>query len=302
MTASTTQSPVVSSFFDPATHTITHVVSDPKTKVAAVIDSVMDYEHHGARISFESANAIINHVRKEGLQVAWILETHVHADHLSAAPYLQEHIGGKLGIGEKIVEVQEVFGKIFNAGTEFQRDGRQFDVLWKDGDTFSVGTITARVMHTPGHTPADVSYVIGDSVFVGDTLFMPDYGSARCDFPGGSAEMMYESVQKIFTLPDETRMFLCHDYLPKGRSAYAWETTVGEQKRANIHLRTGTGETRFVQARKERDATLEMPTLIIPSIQTNMQAGNLPEPETSGARYLKVPLNSVFAKVPRKRS
>ena len=293
---SSSQKPVVASFFDPMTHTVTHVVSDPSTKQAAIIDSVMDYEPASATISYEHADAIVDHVRKNGLIVEWILETHVHADHLSAAPYLAEKIGGKLGIGEHIVEVQEIFGKVFNAGTEFARDGSQFDRLWKDGDTFSIGTIEARVLYTPGHTPADVSYVIGDAVFVGDTLFMPDYGSARCDFPGGSAESLYDSVQKIFALPDETRMFLCHDYVPAGRTTFAWETSVGEQKRRNVHLKTGTTKDSFVSTRTARDESLGAPTLIIPSLQVNMRSGDLPLPEDNGQRYLKVPVNSVFSK------
>ncbi len=288
--------PVVASFFDPATNTISHIVSDPATKHAAIIDSVMDYEPASATISYESADAIIAHVQKESLIVEWILETHVHADHLSAAPYLQQRLGGQLAIGEKIVDVQNIFGKVFNAGTEFARDGSQFDVLWKDGDTFSVGAIAARVIYTPGHTPADVSYVIGDTVFVGDTLFMPDYGSARCDFPGGSAEALYESVQKIFALPEETRMFLCHDYLPAGRDSYAWETSVGEQKRFNVHLQSGKTKDSFVRDRMTRDETLGAPKLIIPSLQVNMRSGELPPPEDNGQTYLKVPVNSVFSK------
>lgn len=296
MTKKQPQHPVVVSFFDRATNTATHVVSDPTTKSAAIIDSVMDYDQATGHISYESADAVAEHILAEGLSVEWILETHVHADHLSAAPYLQTKLGGKLGIGKKIIDVQNIFGKVFNAGTEFARDGSQFDALWEDGDRFMIGSIAARVLYTPGHTPADVSYVIGDAVFVGDTLFMPDYGSARCDFPGGSAEALYESVQKIFALPDETRMFLCHDYLPEGRTNYAWETSVGEQKHANIHLRLGTDETAFVTKRQARDMKLGMPKLIIPSLQINMRAGNLPEPEDSGVAYLKVPINDIFVK------
>jgi glyoxylase-like metal-dependent hydrolase (beta-lactamase superfamily II) len=292
-TLAQTAHPDVASFFDAATHTVTHVVTDPSTKRAAIIDSVMDYDAAAGRISFASADRILAYVKDNGLSIDWILETHVHADHLSAAPYIQKHVGGTLAIGEKILEVQETFGKVFNAGTEFARDGSQFDRLWKDGDTFLIGTIPARVLYTPGHTPADVSYVIGDAVFVGDTLFMPDYGSARCDFPGGSAQSLYESVQKLFTLPDETRMFMCHDYLPEGRIEFTWETTVGEQKRSNVHARIGVKQDEFVQARTERDKTLGMPTLIIPSLQVNMRAGNLPAPEDNGVRYLKVPLNTL---------
>lgn len=287
--------PMVASFFDPATATVTHVVSDPATREAAIIDSVMDYDPAAGRITFAHADEIIAHVQAQGLRVQWHLETHIHADHLSAAPYLQEKLGGKLGIGRKIVDVQETFGNVFNAGTEFSRDGSQFDQLWDDGDQFALGPIPARVIHTPGHTPADVTYVIGDAAFVGDTLFMPDYGSARCDFPGGNARALYHSVQKLYALPEETRLFLCHDYLPEGRTAYAWETTVSAQKAGNIHLQEGTDEDSFAAMRAARDATLPMPRLIIPSIQVNMRAGMLPPPESNGTRYLRVPVNGVFA-------
>jgi glyoxylase-like metal-dependent hydrolase (beta-lactamase superfamily II) len=286
--------PDVASFFDPATNTITHIVSDSVTKNAAIIDSVLDYDPTQGKISYASADKLIVYVREHTLNVEWILETHIHADHLSAAPYLQEKLGGKLGIGEKIIDLQETFGKVFNAGTEFARDGSQFDKLWKDGEEFTLGTIPGRILFTPGHTPADLSYVIGDAVFVGDTLFMPDYGSARCDFPGGNAETMFQSVQKLFSLPDETRMFMCHDYLPEGRTEYVWETTVGEEKKRNIHLKAGTLESEFIEIRMARDKTLGMPKLIIPSLQVNMRAGNLPEPEDSGVRYLKIPLNNIF--------
>jgi len=285
----------VTSFFDEVTHTISYVVADPGTKKCIVIDSVMDYEPNSATISFENADNIISFITENQYQVEWILETHVHADHLSAAPYIQKKIGGKLGIGEKIMVVQELFGKIFNVGTAFQRDGSQFDKLFKEGDIFSIGNIPVKILHTPGHTPADISYVIGDAVFVGDTLFMPDYGSARVDFPGGSAEDLYNSVQKLYTLPEEMRMFLCHDYLPEGRNEYQWETTVGEQKRNNIQLHEGTDAASFAKWRKERDATLGMPKLIIPSIQINMRAGNLPEAEENGEVFLKVPVNNVFS-------
>lgn len=288
--------PEVSSFYDEATHTVTHVVSDPQTRRAAIIDSVMDFDPASAAISFGSADAVIAHVRERGLSVDWLLETHVHADHLSAAPYLQQMLGGNIGIGARVIAVQETFGTVFNAGTEFSRDGSQFDALFNDGDTFMIGTIPARVIETPGHTPADVSYLIGDAVFVGDTLFMPDYGSARCDFPGGSAVALFDSVQKLFALPDETRMFLCHDYLPPGRSALAWETSVGEQKRVNVHLKIGTAKDEFVRTRTARDATLGAPVLIIPSLQVNMRGGNLPPPEDNGQVFLKYPVNSVFAK------
>ena len=283
--------PEVTSFFDSATNTVTHVVSDPATKHATIIDSVMDFDQSAGRISYASADAIAEYVLKHELTIEWILETHVHADHLSAAPYLQQKLGGKIAIGAKILDVQNTFGKIFNEGIEFARDGSQFDRLWNDGDTFAIGRLAARVIYTPGHTPADLSYVIGDTVFVGDTLFMPDYGSARCDFPGGSAAMLYDSVQKIFALPDETRMFMCHDYLPEGRSEYVWETTVGEQKRFSVHTRVGTEKEQFVKRRVERDEQLGMPKLIIPSLQVNMRAGELPAAEDNGTRYLKVPLN-----------
>lgn len=288
--------PEVASFFDLTTNTVTHIVSDPISKSAAIIDSVLDYDSASGKISYASADRLITYVREHNLDIEWILETHIHADHLSAAPYLQERLGGKLGIGEKIIEVQKIFGKVFNAGTEFARDGSQFDKLWKDGEEFMVGTIPGHILYTPGHTPADLSYLIGDAVFVGDTLFMPDYGSARCDFPGGSAETMFQSVQKIFSLPEEIRMFMCHDYLPEGRTEYVWETTVGEEKKRNIHLKAGTQEREFIETRTARDKTLGMPKLIIPSLQVNMRAGNLPEAEANGVQYLKVPLNSIFAK------
>ena len=283
--------PDVKAFFDEPTNTISYVVSDPETKEAAIVDSVLDYDASAGRTDTASADAIIAFVKANGLSVAWILETHAHADHLSAAPYLQEQVGGKLAIGDHITTVQEVFGKIFNAGTEFQRDGSQFDRLLKDGDTFKVGGIDARVLHTPGHTPACMTYVIGDAAFVGDTLFMPDFGTARCDFPGGDARTLYRSIQKIFELPDETRMFLCHDYKAPGRDAFKWETTVGEQKRANVHVRDGIGEDAFVEMRTKRDAQLAMPKLILPSVQVNMRAGHLPPPEDDGTSYLKVPVN-----------
>lgn len=288
--------PEVQGFFDPDTNTISYVVTDPQTKKCAIVDSVLNYEPNSAAITYESADAVIAYVEKNDLTVEWILETHVHADHLSAAPYLKEKLGGQMAIGEKITVVQEAFGKVFNEGTEFQRDGSQFDRLWSEGDEFMVGDTPAFVMHTPGHTPADVVYVIGDTVFAGDTLFMPDFGTARVDFPGGSAEAMYESAQKIFALPDEMRMFMCHDYLPEGRSEYVWETTVGQQKKENIHLKEGTGLQAFAKMRTERDQKLGMPKLIIPSIQTNIHAGNLPTDKETGNVYLKVPVNSVFAK------
>lgn len=288
--------PSVKGFFDPATNTISYVVADDATKRCAIIDSVLDYEPHSATISYESAEKLIQHVTENGYTVEWILETHVHADHLSAAPYLKERLGGKIAIGERILKIQEVFGKVFNEGTEFERDGSQFDRLFKDGDEFLIGNIPARVIATPGHTPADISYVVGDAVFPGDTLFMPDYGTARVDFPGGSAEDMYASAQKLFILPEQMRMFMCHDYLPEGRSEYRFETTVGEQKRANIHLNAQTSVDTFAALRTKRDATLGMPRLIIPSLQVNMRAGEIPKDTETGAEFLKTPVNSVFSK------
>lgn len=288
--------PDVQGFFDQATNTISYVVTDPATRHCAIIDSVMDFDQAGGKISFESADAIIAYVKERGLTVQWVLETHVHADHLSAAPYLKEKLGGTMAIGKYIVDVQNIFGKVFNEGTEFERDGSQFDRLWDDGDTFNLGDIPAFVMHTPGHTPADMVYVIGDAVFAGDTLFMPDFGTARCDFPGGSAETLFASTRKLFALPEEMRMFMCHDYLPEGRTEYQWETTVGEQKRANIHLKEGTDAAAFIAQRQKRDAGLAMPKLIIPSIQVNMRAGQLPKNEDNGTSYLKTPINDVFAK------
>lgn len=288
--------PEVQGFFDTRTNTISYVVADPETKKCAIVDSVMDYEPQGATLFFENADAIVNYVKEKGYQTEWILETHVHADHLSAAPYLQEKLGGQMAIGKYIVDVQNIFGKVFNEGTEFERDGSQFDRLWEDGDTFTLGNIPVSVMHTPGHTPADMVYVIGDAVFAGDTMFMPDFGTARCDFPGGSAETLYQSAQKIFALPAEMRMFMCHDYLPEGRTEYQWETTVGEQKKNNIQLNEATDPARFKAMREEVDSTLGMPRLIIPAIQVNMRAGNLPPADDSGTVMLKTPVNSVFSK------
>ena len=285
--------PQVSAFFDNATNTISYVVSDPNGRAAAIIDSVLDFDYASGRTDTASADAIIDHVHREGLTVAWILETHVHADHLSAAPYLQEKLGGKIGIGENITIVQDTFGKVFNEGTEFQRDGSQFDRLFRDGDSFHVGQLRADVLHTPGHTPACLTYVIGDAAFVGDTLFMPDFGTARCDFPGGSAEDMYASVQRILALPDETRIFVCHDYKAPGRGHYAWETTVGEQKARNVHVGRGTSREDFVKMRTDRDRTLDMPRLIIPSLQVNMRAGQMPPADDKGDVFLKVPLNKL---------
>lgn len=283
--------PNVKAFFDTGTNTISYVVSDPETKMAAIIDTVLDYDMSAGRISYTSADELVEYVESEGLQAEWVIETHVHADHLSAAPYIQEKIGGKLGIGKNITVVQEVFGKVFNAGTAFERDGSQFDALFEDGDTFTIGNMNASVIHTPGHTPACLTYVIEDAAFTGDTIFMPDYGSARCDFPGGSAEELYNSVQRIFELPDDTAIFVCHDYKAPGRDEFAWQTTVGEQKQKNIHMGGGVPAEDFVKMREERDAKLGMPKLILPSIQVNMRGGHLPPAEDDGHHYIKLPVN-----------
>jgi glyoxylase-like metal-dependent hydrolase (beta-lactamase superfamily II) len=285
------QRPIVTHFFDEPTNTFSYVVQDPDSSACAIIDSVLDFDYAAGRTDIRSANQIIAFVREKRLEVAWVLETHVHADHLSAAPYLHEQLGGKTGIGAHIVEVQEIFGKAFNAGTEFARDGSQFDALFNEGDTFTIGSLEGRVLHTPGHTPACLTYVIGDAAFVGDTLFMPDYGTARCDFPGGDARTLYHSIQKVLSLPEQTRLFLCHDYKAPGRDAYQHETTVAEQRQANVHVHDGISEEEFVKMRTERDATLGMPRLIIPSVQVNMRAGELPPAEDNGQVYLKVPIN-----------
>lgn len=285
------QVPIVTHFFDEPTNTYSYVVQDPDSKHCAIIDSVLDFDYAAGSTKTESAETILAFVKEKQLTVEWILETHVHADHLSAAPYLQQKTGTKLGIGEHIKTVQETFGKAFNAGTEFARDGSQFDRLFADGDTFSIGHLEAHVLHTPGHTPACLTYVIGDAAFVGDTLFMPDYGTARCDFPGGDARTLYHSIQKIFSLSDDTRIFLCHDYKAPNREHYAFETTVGEEKRNNVHVGGNTTEDEFVKMRTERDKTLDMPRLILPSVQVNMRAGNMPPAEGNGQTYLKIPLN-----------
>ncbi|MEP5230252.1 MAG: MBL fold metallo-hydrolase [Alloalcanivorax sp.] len=285
--------PEVKAFFDQDTNTVSYVVTDPETRHCAIVDSVLDFAPNAGRTEHASAQKIVDYVQQENLTVEWMLETHVHADHLSAAPWIQEQLGGKLSIGEHIRTVQETFGKVFNAGSDFARDGRQFDHLFKDGETYKVGNIEARAIHTPGHTPACMSHIIGDAVFVGDTLFMPDYGTARCDFPGGDARTLYHSIQKLLALPDETRMFLCHDYLPDNRSEFVWETTVGDQRQHNIHVHEGVSEEEFVKMRESRDATLDMPRLILPSVQVNMRAGHLPPEEDNGISYLKIPLNAL---------
>lgn len=283
--------PDVTAFFDAPTNTISYVVRDPDSSACAIIDSVLDFDHASGRTSTKAADQIIAHVIAEKLAVEWLLETHVHADHLSGAPYLQERLGGKIGIGENITVVQDTFSKVFNAGTEFQRDGSQFDQLFREQDRIAIGGLVASVLHTPGHTPACLSYVIGDAAFVGDTLFMPDFGTARCDFPGGSAEQLWDSIQKLLSLPDDTRLFTCHDYKAPGRDTFAWETTVGAQKARNVHIGFGHSREEFVRMRTERDAQLSMPKLIIPSIQVNMRAGHMPEPDDNGTVYLKVPIN-----------
>ncbi|MFP4518839.1 MAG: MBL fold metallo-hydrolase [Oceanicaulis sp.] len=293
MTADTIAKPEVKTFFDEETFTFSHVVSDPETKRAAIVDSVLNFDPKSGRTAKTGADEIIAYVTDQGLTVDWILETHVHADHLSAAPYLKEKLGGRLAIGSNIKTVQDVFGKVFNAGTEFARDGSQFDHLFEDGEQFAVGSIQAKAIHTPGHTPACMVYVIGDAAFVGDTIFMPDFGTARCDFPGGDARELYRSIQKIFALPDETRLFMCHDYKAPGRDHYAFETTVGEEKANNIHVGAGKTEDEFVAMRTARDAQLAMPVLILPSVQVNMRAGELPPAEDNGVRYMKLPIDAL---------
>jgi len=285
------QKPQVTAFFDEDTFTYSYLVKDPETTSCALIDSVLNFDPASGKTATTSADELIAAVKQQGLTVEWILETHVHADHLSAAPYLQQELGGKLGIGAKIKTVQEVFGKVFNEGAEFARDGSQFDHLFEEGDTFSIGQLEGRVLHTPGHTPACLTYVIGDAGFVGDTLFMPDFGTARCDFPGGDARTLYQSIGKIFALPDETRLFMCHDYKAPGRNEFKFETSVAEEKAENVHVGGGKSEEEFVKMRSERDATLGMPRLILPSVQVNMRAGQFPPAEGNGVSYLKLPLN-----------
>lgn len=285
--------PEITAFFDEATFTVTYVVRDPESQKCAIVDSVLDFDYASGHIDTRSADAVIAFVKDKGYEVQWLLETHVHADHLSAAPYIQRELGGQIAIGENIRIVQDTFGKVFNEGTEFQRDGSQFDALFKEGDSFHIGQLRGDVMHTPGHTPACLTYVIGDAAFVGDTLFMPDFGTARCDFPGGSADTMWDSVQKILSLSDETRIFVGHDYKAEGRDTYAWETTVGDQKRLNKHVGAGKSKDDFVRARNERDAQLGMPRLIVPSLQVNMRAGQMPPAEENGTVYLKVPVNTL---------
>ena len=282
----------IKGFFDEETSTISYVVYDMTSKKCAVIDSVLDFDFSSGTIDYHNAEKIISFIEKMKLDLEWLIETHVHADHLSASPYIQKKLGGKIGISEKISDIQNIFGKTFNAGTEFQRDGSQFDRLFKDNDEYKIGSIKCKVINTPGHTPACTAHVIGNSIFVGDTLFMPDLGSARADFPGGDARELYRSIQKILSYPDDTLIFVCHDYPPSSRKV-EWVTTVGKQKKKNIHVKTSIGEDEFVKVREARDKTLNMPKLIIPSIQVNMRAGNLPPAEDSGDVFIKVPINSM---------
>jgi glyoxylase-like metal-dependent hydrolase (beta-lactamase superfamily II) len=283
--------PEVTAFFDEPTNTASYVLRDPASQLCAVVDSVLDFDAAAGRTDTRSADAIIAFIRGQGLVLDWILETHVHADHLSAAPYLKEKLGGRLGIGAHIRAVQEIFGKVFNAGTDFQRDGSQFDHLFEDGERFAIGGMAAIALHTPGHTPACMTYVVGDAAFVGDTLFMPDFGTARADFPGGDAATLYRSARRVLSLPAQTRLFLCHDYKAPGRDTYAWETTVAAERAGNVHMHDGISEAEFVAMREARDKTLGMPKLILPSVQVNMRAGEMPPPEDDGNRYLKLPLN-----------
>jgi glyoxylase-like metal-dependent hydrolase (beta-lactamase superfamily II) len=286
----------IEGLFDPVTSTVSYIVMDAVSKDCALLDSVLDYDPKSGRTSTTNADHLIERVKHLGAQVVWILETHAHADHLSAAPYLKQKLGGKIAIGEHIRRVQDVFGKLFNAGTEFAHDGSQFDHLFKDGEVFHIGNLEARVMHTPGHTPACLTYVVQSegetAAFVGDTLFMPDYGTARCDFPGGDARILFRSINKVLSLPPQTRLYMCHDYRPNGRDV-RFVTTVADERKNNIHVKDGISEEEFVAMRTARDATLEMPVLILPSVQVNMRAGELPPAEGNGIRYLKIPINAV---------
>ena len=293
MTTEVLVKPEVESFFDEATFTATHVVADPVSKRCAIVDSVLDYDPKSGRTDTVSADAVIDYIKAHGYGVDWILETHAHADHLSAAPYLKERLGGRTAIGEHITDVQAIFKNVFNIEREFRADGAQFDHLFKDGEAFHIGDMTGRVMHTPGHTPACVTYLIGDTAFVGDTLFMPDFGTARTDFPGGDARTLFRSIKKVLSLPPETRLFLCHDYKAPGRDEFAWETTVAEESNRNVHVHDGIAEDDFVTMRTERDRVLDMPVLILPSVQVNIRAGQMPPPEDNGVSYLKIPVNTL---------
>ncbi len=285
--------PSIAGFFDEATNTVSYVVHDPKTGEAAIIDSVLDFDAASGRTSNGSADRMIEYVTSNNLKVTWLIETHAHADHISAAPYLQERLGGKLAIGRDIIRVQEVFGKLFNAGTDFERDGSQFDKLFEDGETFRIGELEGIALHVPGHTPADMAFIVGDAAFVGDTIFMPDFGTARADFPGGDAGQLFRSIRRLLSLPDETRLFLCHDYKAPGRDEYDWETTVKQQREENVHVKDGVTEQDFVAMRTDRDKTLSMPKLIMPSVQVNIRGGRLPDPEENGVSYIKIPVNAV---------
>lgn len=291
MNTKTVIKPEVATFFDKDSNTFSYVVKDPSSSSCAIVDSVMDFDYASGTTSFTGADEIIEYVQKHKLTVEWLIETHVHADHLSAAPYLQEKLGGQIGIGEQILIVQDTFGKIFNEGTEFKRDGSQFDHLFKDGDTYTVGTMECTALHTPGHTPACFTHILGDAIFVGDTLFMPDAGTARADFPGGDAGILYDSIQKILAYPDDFRIFMCHDYCPNGR-ALEYQTTVKAEKENNIHVKKDISKSVFVGMREARDATLAMPRLILPSLQVNMRGGHVPNAEDNGMSYLKIPLNA----------
>lgn len=286
----------VEGFFDPATWTVSYMLLDVGTRRCALIDTVLDYDPKSGRTSTVTADRLASRVESLGARVDWLLETHVHADHLSAAPYLKARLGGKVAIGDQVTRVQGVFGKLFNTGPDFRTDGSQFDRQFADGDAFHVGDLEVRVMHTPGHTPACVTYVVGDgtrqAAFVGDTLFMPDYGTARCDFPGGDASALYRSIRRVLSLPAETRLYMCHDYQPGGR-AVKFESTVAEEREANVHVHDGIDEASFIAMRKARDATLDMPVLILPSVQVNMRAGHMPEPESNGVSYIKIPINAL---------
>ncbi len=285
--------PVIKAFFDAATFTVSYVIHDPTSQRGAIIDSVLDFDPASGRTATKSADALIAYLREQALTIDWVLETHAHADHFSAAPYLQQKLGGQIGIGEDIVDVQQTFGTLFHAGEEFRRDGSDFDRLFADGDRFKIGSLDVTVLHVPGHTPACVAYIVGDAVFVGDTMFMPDYGTARADFPGGDARALYRSLRRILSLPQQTRLFMCHDYLPEGRTDYRWQSTVDEQRRHNVHAHDGIGEDEFVAMREARDKTLDMPRLILPSVQVNMRAGHMPPAEDNGVTYLKIPVNAI---------
>lgn len=285
--------PNVNAFFDEATNTVTYVVSDPSSNLCVIIDPVLDFDAASGRTSTKSADAVIDFTRANDLEVAWILETHAHADHLSAAQYLKEKTDGSTGIGKRITETQQIFKDVFNLGDGFSTDGRQFDRLFDDGEVIDAGGLQIHVIHTPGHTPACVTYLVGDAAFVGDTLFMPDFGTARVDFPGGDAATLYRSIQRIYQLPDQTRLFMCHDYKAPGRDEYAWQTTVAEQRAENVHIREGISEQEFIEFRKERDATLGVPKLILPSIQVNIRAGRMPAVEDNGVVYLKLPVDAI---------